>query len=406
MLFALAWRNLWRQPRRTLLSLASIVFTGALLVFMLSFQIGVYGQMKESALKLFDGYAQMQVPGYADDPDLRRSLTDPAGLKSAALAIPGVDAAAARVNAFAILSHGERSFGSAIVGVDPTSEPLVSKLAASITTGRYLNAADSDTIVLGQTLARNLKAAVGDKLTLLGSGMDGSVATDVLTVVGIYDSGIPELDRSVAEIPLSRAQETFSIGPRATTVALAGPSLSAFQNAVPALGNVSRVRGLILKEWSDLEPEVRDSITLKYVTSAMLYVTLVVVVTFIILNTLLMSVLERTREFGVLLAIGMRPSVIGQMVWLELVLLASAGAILAILIGGALALYFEGHGIMYGDLGKVTAQYGLPSRLYPEFSALSALIGPGALFVAISLGGIVPYLHVRRLEAASAMRAA
>jgi len=406
MLIALAWRNLWRQPRRTLLSLASIVFTGALLVFLLSFQIGVYGQMKESALKLFDGYAQMQAPGYADDPDLRRSLSDPAGLKSAALSIPGVDAAAARVNAFAILSHGERSFGAAIIGVDPTSELLVSKLATSVALGRYLSPADSNAIVLGRTLARNLRVRVGDKLTLLGSGMDGSVAADVLTVVGIYNSGVPELDRSVAEIPLARAQETFSLGPRATTVALAGPTLSSFQGAVPALDSISSARGLILKQWSDLEPEVRDSITLKYFTSAMLYVTLVVVVTFIILNTLLMSVLERTREFGILLAMGMRPLLIGRMVWLELVMLASTGAVLAILIGGALSLYFEAHGITIGDLGRTMAQYGLPSRLYPQFSALSALIGPGALFVAISIGGIVPYLHVRRLEAASAMRAA
>jgi len=406
MLFALAWRNLWRQPRRTLLSLASVVFTGALLVFLLSFQIGVYGQMKESALKLFDGYAQLQAPGYSDDPDLRRSLTDPAGLKSVALAVPGVDVAAMRVNAFAILSHGERSFGAAIVGVDPRSEPLVSKLASSVTLGRYLDATDSDTIVVGQALARNLEVAVGDKLTLLGSGMDGSVAADVLRVVGIYNSGIPELDRSVAEIPFSRAQETFSLGPRATTIALAGKTLPTFQNAVPSLDRISKTRGLILKEWSDLEPEVRDSITLKYVTSAMLYVTLVVVVTFIILNTLLMSVLERTREFGVLMAMGMRPSLIGRMVWLELVMLALTGALLAILIGGALALYFEVQGINYGNLGKMMAQYGLPSRLYPVLSTFSALIGPGALFLAITLGGIVPYFHVRRLEAATAMRAA
>ncbi|HEY1710433.1 MAG TPA: FtsX-like permease family protein [Rhizomicrobium sp.] len=406
MLFALAWRNLWRQPRRTVLSLISIVFTGALLVFLLSFQIGVYGQMKESALKLFDGYAEMQAPGYADDPDLRRSLTDPAGLRSAALAIPGVDAAAARVNAFAILSHGERSFGAVVVGVDPASEPLVSKLATSVVQGRYLGGADSGAIVLGQTLARNLKVAVGDKLTLLGSGMDGSVAADVLKVVGIYNSGIPELDRSVAEIPLSRAQETFSLGPRATTVALAGPTLPIFQSAVPALDGISKARGLILRDWSDLEPEVRDSITLKYVTSAMLYVTLVVIVTFIILNTLLMSVLERTREFGVLMAMGMRPSLIGRMVWLELVILALTGAALGILIGGALALFFEAHGVTIGDLGKAMAQYGLPSRLYPRFSVFSALAGPSALLFAISLGGIVPYLHVRHLEAAAAMRAA
>lgn len=406
MLFALAWRNLWRQPRRTLLSLASIVLTGSLLVFLLSFQIGVYGQMKESALKLFDGYAQFQPQGYADDPDIRRTVSDPHGLQTAALTIPGVEAAAPRVNAFAILSHGERSFGAAVIGVDPTSEPKVSKLAASIRAGHYLSATDSDAIVLGDTLARDLQLAVGDKVTLLGSGMDGSVAADVLRVAGIFHSGIPEADRSMTEMPLSRAQETFALGPRATTVALAGPTLSDFQGALPALAGIGRKHGLALKDWSDLEPALRDSITLKYFTSGLLYVTLVTVVTFIILNTLLMSVLERTREFGMLMALGMRPSVIGRMVWLELATLAIVGGVLSIMIGGAAALWFAAHGISMGGFADALAQYGLPTKLYPAFSVFSALAGPVVLIAAICIGGIVPYVHVRRLEPATAMRAA
>src|SRR5205823_2143658 len=102
-----------------------------------------------------------------------------------------------------------------------------------------------------------------------------------------YRSGIPELDRSLAEMPLGRAQETFGLGARATTVALAGPNLATFQTALPALTGIGQKHGIALKSWSDLEPAVRDSITLKYLTSAALYVTLVTVVTFILLNTLL-----------------------------------------------------------------------------------------------------------------------
>lgn len=406
MLVALAWRNLWRQPRRTLLSLFSIVFTGSLLVFVLSFQIGVYGQMKESALRLFDGYAQFQPPGYAEDPDIRKTLSHPDDLRSASLTIPGVEAVAPRVNAFAILSHGARSFGAVVIGVDATSEPKVSKIAASVRSGRYLLPGDSGDIVLGDTLARNLHVAPGDKLTLLGSAMDGSVAADVLRVVGIFRSGIPELDRSMTEIPLSRAQETFGLGGRTTTIALAGPTLARFDEALPALRGVGRHHGLALKDWSDLEPALSDSITLKYLTSGLLYVTLVTVVTFIILNTLLMSVLERTREFGMLMAVGMRPSRIGTMVWLELAMLAFAGGIISILLGGAAAIWFSRHGIAMGGLGDALAQYGLPTKLYPSFSLFSALAGPGVLFTAICAGGIVPYLHVRRLEPATAMRAA
>lgn len=406
MLLALAWRNLWRQPRRTALSLFSIAFTATLLVFMLSFQLGVYGEMKESVLRLFDGYAQFQAHGYADDPDMRRTIADPEAITDAALRIQGVDAASPRINTFAILANGTRSFGAAVIGVDPAREPKVSRLAASVHEGRYLTATDNDGMVLGDALARNLGVSVGRKVTLLGSALDGSVAADVLHVVGIYHSGIPEMDRSVVEIPLARAQQTFAFGDRANTIALSGPTLSSVQDAQGALNRIGRNHGIALQDWGALEPALRDSITLKYITSSLFYVTLVVVVTFIILNTLLMSVLERTREFGVLLAIGMRPSLIGAMVWLELITLALSGGVLGIAIGAGLSLWVEQTGVSFSGFASVLAQYGLPSKLYPALSPFSALVGPSVIVLAICIGGIVPYLHVRRLQAASAMRAA
>jgi ABC-type lipoprotein release transport system permease subunit len=405
-LLALAWRNLWRQPRRTLLSLFSIAFAATLLVFMLSFQLGVYAEMKETVLRMFDGYAQFQAEGYANDPDMRRTIADPQAVTDAALRVDGVEAASPRINAFAILANGSRSFGAAIVGVDPEREPKVSTLPAAVREGRYLTAADSDGIVLGEALARNLGISVGEKVTLLGSALDGSVAADVLRVVGIYHSGIPEIDRSVAEIPLARAQQTFGFGGRANTIALSGPTLADVQNAQGALNRIGRRHGIAVQDWGALEPALRDSITLKYITSSLFYVTLVTVVTFIILNTLLMSVLERTREFGMLLAIGMRPSLIGGMVWLELITLALLGGAIGIAIGAGLSLWFERTGISFAGFSQVLAQYGLPSQLYPALSPFSALVGPAAIVLAICIGGIVPYLHVRRLQAASAMRAA
>lgn len=404
LLAALAWRNLWRQPRRTLLSLASIALAAALLVFMLSFQLGVYDQMKENVLKLFDGYAQFQAPGYADDPDLRKTILDPRRLALEAKGIPGIEAAAPRVNAFAILANGEKSFGAAVVGVDPTAEQSVSSLNAAIVSGRYLLASDTSTIVLGDALARNLGVSLGGKVTLLGSAMDGSVAADVLEVVGIYHSGIPEMDRSLSEIPFARAQVTFGLPNRANTLAISGRALADVNEALPRLASLGHRQRLALQDWGALEPALRDSIRLKYITTALIYGTLVVVVTFIILNTLLMSVLERTHEFGILLAIGMRPSEIGSMVWLELLSLALLGALIGIAIGAAIALWFAVHGIAIPGLGATLRQYGLPTRLFPTISALSVLLGPTVITLAICVGGIAPYLHVRRLTAANAMR--
>src|SRR5581483_1622352 len=175
MLAALAWRNLWRRPQRTVLSLISIGIVSGLLVFVLSFQDGVYGQMKETTLRIFDGYAQFQPVGYASDPRLDLTIPDPQKLAQHAVLLKGVTAAAPRVNGFAILANGRRSYAAAVIGVDPVSEAKISSIAGSISAGRYLTPADTDGAILGDILARNLGLGVGGKVTLLGQMRDGSV---------------------------------------------------------------------------------------------------------------------------------------------------------------------------------------------------------------------------------------
>jgi len=263
-----------------------------------------------------------------------------------------------------------------------------------------------DAAVLGEMLARNLQVSVGGTVSVLGAARDGSVAADVLKVVGIFRSGIPQLDRSILEMPLSRAQEAFAMTDRSNTIALGGPTLAAVNAALPRLDALGARHGVTLLDWKALEPAMRDAITLKYVMSLLLYLTLVAVVAFIILNALLMSVLERTHEFGVLLAIGMRPRAIGLMVWLELLALALLGCAIGLAVGGAATGWLEQRGISYGSLGGLLAQYGLPPRLYPTLDLVSACTGPLAILGAIVLGGIVPYLRVARLTAVAAMRSA
>jgi putative ABC transport system permease protein len=406
MLVLLAWRNLWRRPQRTLLSLASIALVVALLVCMLSFQRGVYATMKENNLRVFDGYAQFQPEGYADDPAIDRVIDDPGRVARDALAIEGVSTAAARVNGFGILANGERSYGALIAGVDPGSEAQLSTIAATVHEGRYLNDTDSDAAVLGELLARNLQVTVGGRVSVLGASRDGSVGADVLKVVGIFRSGIPQLDRSILEMPLARAQQAFDMTDRANTIALGGPTLAAVDAALPRLDALGARHGIAVLDWKELEPAMRDAIALKYTMSLLLYLTLVAVVAFIILNALLMSVLERTHEFGVLLAIGMRARAIALMVWLELLSLALSGCLAGFAIGGGTVWWLERRGISFGSLGELLAQYGLPPRLYPTLDLVSAATGPVAILLAIVLGGIVPYLRVARLTAVAAMRSA
>lgn len=405
MLTDLAWRNIWRQPHRTALSLTSIALASAITIFLLALQQGGYDTMKESVLRLVDGFAQVQPEGYAEDPDLRKTIADPHGLAARIQGLAAVTTAAPRASTYVILSSGPRSYGSAVFAVDPDTESRLSTLGDTIEKGRYLAPGDENATVVGAGLARNLKLSVGDSLTMLGGARDGSIAADVLTVVGIFSTGSPEIDRQVIEMPLARFQSTFAMEGGANVIAVAARRLADIQAALPTLRGVAQEAGLVVRDWTELQPALHDVILLDASFSLLLYVSLVVIVVFIILNTLLMSVLERTREFGMLLAIGMRPPQIGSMVWRELLFLALIGAAIGIALGTAVTSWVARYGIAFPGAEALFSQWNMPSTLYPDLNFITALAGPTAIALAICIAGIVPYARVRRLEPVSAMRA-
>lgn len=406
MLIEQAWRNLWRQPRRTALSVLTIAFAAAAAVFISSLQQGGYSEVEENALRLIDGFAQVQPPGYSNDSDLRIAISNPSAVMARLNALPGVTASAPRANSYAILSYGPRSYGSAIFGVDPAKELRVSSLGRAIVAGRYLAPGDTDKVVVGAGLARNLKLTVGGKLTMLGSARGGSVAADLLTVVGIFSTGVPELDHQVIEIPLARFQSDFAIGDRASLIAVTGPSLGAIEASLPGLHAIAAPAGLVIRDWTELEPALHDAILIDAGVSRLCYVSLLVIIVFIILNTLLMSVLERTREFGMLTAIGMRPNQIGRMVWLELLFLTAIGVTLGIAIGVCVTLWDGVHGIHINGAEALFAQWHMAAAAYPRLTFAHAVTGPFEIALVIVLSGIVPYIRVRRLQPVFAMRAA
>ncbi|MBI1366044.1 MAG: FtsX-like permease family protein [Alphaproteobacteria bacterium] len=405
MLAALAWRNIWRQPHRTALSLASIIVASAVTIFLLALQQGAYGTMEESVLRLLDGFAQAQPGGYADDPDLNKTIAKPETAIARLKEIKAVTVAAPRASTYVILSNGDRSFGSAVFGVDPSAEEKLSTLAGTVKEGRYLGPDDENAAFVGAGLARNLKISTGDKITMLGGARDRSIAADVLTVVGVFSTGSPEIDRQVIEMPLTRFQSDFAMDGGANVVAVGGRSLADIQAVLPALRKAAAEIGLTMRDWTELEPALHDVILLDASFSALLYVSLVVIVVFIILNTLLMSVLERTREFGMLMAIGMRPNQIGAMIWMELLFLAVVGAVIGVAFGAGLTAWFAGRGIAFPDAEILFRQWNMPSTLYPDLNWRSALAGPTAIMLSIVFAGVIPYLRVRGLEPVSAMRA-
>jgi putative ABC transport system permease protein len=404
-IFALAWRNLWRRPRRTALSIAGLAFAAAFLVFMPSLQNGAYRAMIENTLRLYDGYAQLEQPGYRDEPDIRATIDHVDELIDELRGKAGLEGISARASAYVLLSADSRSFGAQILGVAPGTEPDVSRIPRNIDRGRYLAPAADDEIVLGAILARNLSVDVGDAVTLLGTGKDGSLAADSLTVVGTFATGINDVDRLTAQMPLGRFQETFAMPGQAHTVVLSAPSLAAFAPITDRVRTTAAERGLELVEWRSLQPGLWQAIILDASTAALIYVAMIVVVTFTLLNSFLMAVLERTHEFGVLMAVGMRPASIGRMVWIETILMLALGLGIGIVLGWLVSAYFAHAGIVFGQMQEVFGRFGLPGAMYPRVDALTLLAGPGVIAVCTLIAGIFPFLRVYRLEPVAAMRA-
>ena len=207
----MAWRNIWRNPRRTILTISAVAFASVLLVFMLSFQLGSYGTMINASVKIHTGHLQVQAKGYQDKKNMRLVVPDPSAVGNILDTTTGVAAYTFRANAFSLVSSRERTYGIIVIGIDPVMEARVSTIKKLIRRGSYLSEDDTNEALVGKLLARNLQVGPGDDLTVLGQGRDGSIAATVVKVKGIYSSGIDEFDRSSIHISLKNFQDVYSM---------------------------------------------------------------------------------------------------------------------------------------------------------------------------------------------------
>ena len=402
----LAWRNLWRHRRRTWLTVGAMVFCNVLLIFLISLQLGSYQMMIDNSLAAFTGHIQVQREGYQEDQRMRQTVPAVQTLAATVRNTLGVDTVSARGLAFALASSEQRSFGVLVSGVQPEFEPGVSTFPGLVRQGRYLSPADREQIVVGEVLARNLKVGLGDEITFLGSGRDGSFAAGVARVAGILESGMDEIDRSVAQVPLSWFQETFSMGDHGHSVVIRLPALGDVPGAVTELQQLlAEQPTLQVLDWNALEPGLQQAITSDMASAWFTYAVLIVLVAFSVLNTQLMSVLERTREFGVMLALGVRPGQLARLVGMETLLMAFLGLALGVLLGWMLTAYLSEVGFAFPGMDELVAKFNMPGRMYPEVSLLSLLWGPAVVMLGALLAAIYPALRLFRLAPVQAMRA-
>lgn len=403
----MAWRNIWRNPRRTLLTVSAIAFAGALLVFSLSFQFGSYDAMINTAVMIHTGHFQVQAEGYNEKRDIHRVISAPKAVATVLDRIPQVTAYTFRANAFAIAASSERTYGIMVVGIDADREARSSRLKKLVHQGDYLSGSDTFQALIGELLAKNMHVTIGDDITLIGQGRDGSVAATVVTIKGIYRSGRDEFDRSSIHIPLAHFQNVFAMDESVHSVAAICASLKSVPAVVVSaksqLKALTDQPNLTVLDWQQLMPGLSQSIYLDLVSGLVMYAILVLVVAFSIMNTFLMAVFERTREFGVMMAIGTTRGRLSTVLLLESTMMTLLGIFSGVLLGCAVTGYFQIHGIEISGAAEIFSQFGIPGRLYPKLSLRSVSIGPAVVLVITFFAALYPALRVRRLRPVEAM---
>ncbi|SHK05365.1 ABC-type transport system, involved in lipoprotein release, permease component [Desulfatibacillum alkenivorans DSM 16219] len=401
----LAWRNIWRHTRRSILTMMAIGFASLLLVFMLSFQFGSYEGMIDASVRLSTGHLQVQAQGYHDKPEMRKVVKNPRKVMDALSRTPGVEACTARCQTFVLASSEDRTRGVMIMGVDPETESRVLKTSSLIRQGEYLSSDDPNTVIIGALLAERLKIGLGEELTILGQARDGSIAATVMTVRGIFKSGIDEVDRSTVQMLLTDFDQLFGMDGAVHAVVAVVHKLTEVGEIKNTVMQDDALKGLAVLDWMELSPGLKQSIQMDLVSGIIMYVILIIVVAFSIMNTFLMAVFERTREFGVMMAIGVKPLRLVKIILMESMFMTGLGLLFGMILGALLTQYFAGAGISMGGAADLMAQYGISGRMYPRLSLITLFSGPILIGVVTFFTALLPALRIPRLKPANAMKA-
>ncbi len=405
MLVRLAWRNLWRNRRRTLITISAVVFATFLSIAMRGLQLGTYEQNINFSLNLFSGHLQLQHPAFADNPTLHNTFAFGTDIEAALRSDSRVSGYAPRIIADGLLSYRENSQGAAIFGVDPEAERKVSRILKRISEGRIMSSPDAKELVLGHTMLANLRASIGDEVVILTQGRDGSLGNMKYRIVGTIKTGMPDMDRAAVFMGITALQELISMPRHISVVAVSVKELSYVPEVTQRLNERlggSKVRAMT---WQEVMPELKQSIDLDNYSSILFLGILIVVVAFGILNTILMSVTERFREFGILLAIGMPQRFLVRLVFLETVFILMVGILIGNAIGYGIVSWFAENPIIFtGDYAAMMEEFGWLPQM-GSVVRISSFVNTSAAIVILSLlAAAYPLFRVARLEALKGIR--
>ncbi|MEL6659206.1 MAG: FtsX-like permease family protein [Bacteroidota bacterium] len=407
MLLTLAWRNIWRNKRRTLITVASVAFAVFFAVAMQSIQKGVWNHMLDNVVNFYYGYAQVQQSEYWEEQSLDRALTYTLQLTADLEAVPGVQGMAPRIESFALAAGAAQTHGVMVIGVDPDAEHQLTALRDRVTAGEYWSASSVGALIT-DGVAERLEVGLGDTIVLLSQGYRGVNAAGKYEVEGLLHFASPELNKRMVYLPRPTAEQFFGAEGLATSVALDIDSKEEVPAVLAALQQSIDTTELAVKGWQEMIPDLVEAKELDAASNNLVLMILYLIITFGVFGTILMMTRERSYEFGVLIGIGMHRWQLSAIVWLEIVLLGLLGVLVGALISFPLVYYFAVNPIDLSVMGEEAVQtyekFGmepvLPAAVDSGIFITQAII----VFVITTLLALYPWLKIRSLQPISAMR--
>lgn len=391
--------------------MSAVIFAIALSIIQRGIQYGTYADTIKTAVRESTGYLQIQKIGYNKSPTLQKSFTMNPKIKDAIKDVPQIDGSSPRIQTDALLSYRDQSIGVMVMGISPKTEDLITDFSKRIEGGNFLSPDSENTrskvpeMVVGYELLQNLNAQVGDSVVVLAQGFDGVLGNMFVRIVGTFKTGSDEFDRMGAFMDIQDLQNFLGMGDRLNAVAISVRNPDDLQKIVDQLNPVLIPMGLAALPWQTLLPQLKQSIDFDNAGGVLYIIILLFVVGFGILNTVLMSITERFREYGVMLSLGMSQERLVLAVALEVFFMLIMGFIIGNGIGIAVNSYFVRHPIVFGgDIAKLYQEYGFAPVLASSLS-FKIFIDSGLTILGISIVAVVyPLCRVLKLEPLKGIR--
>lgn len=365
LLILLAWRNLWRYPRRTAIIFLAIAFGIWSMLSMSAFMRGMMEQYVNNAIENLVGHIQIHAPGYHDDPVIEYSMLPPNDQLLGELNGDAIKGWAARVRVPAAVSSERESMGITLVGIDPAQELGVSFIGEAVTEGRFLDSVDDQGIILGRKLVERLETRLGKRVVLMSQNPDNEIAERGFRVVGIFDAKMENTETQFVFIGRRVAQQMLGMSDKISELCLVSQDRDELEHLVRDLRKASPY--LDVQSWQTVSPLVMVMVSVFEGFLLIWFLVVFIAVGFGLVNTLLMAVFERTRELGLVQALGMKPRwIVGQVLFESLFLLAISLVVGNLMSGITLLLAADGL-----DFSQWAAGYemvGLSSLIYPVLS--------------------------------------